>query len=125
MVDTARAACEILAMLRCRVVLAGLMALFALFAGTPSTGLAQESAAHVFCRMSWASQPDQLSACIDAQIAGAKSVVRWLDWAKTSGDPAALFIIDTFETCQTRWSPDYQQIDACLRAGSPLSPPDG
>ena len=91
----------------------------------PAAALAEDSAAHAFCRMSWASQPDQLTACVNAQIAGAKSVVRWLDWAKSSGDPAALHIISTFEECSERWNPDYQQIDACLRAGSPLSPPEG
>ena len=84
---------------------------------------AEESAAHVFCRMSWGSQPDRMTACVNAQIAGARSVVRWLDWAKKSADPAAQFIITTFESCSERWAPDYQQIDACLRAGSPLSPP--
>ncbi len=90
-----------------------------------SAVLAEDSAAHAFCRMSWASQPDQLTDCVNAQIAGAKSVVRWLDWAKSSGDPAALHVISTFEACSERWSPDYQQIEACLRAGSPLSPPGG
>ncbi len=122
MVDSAPASCDFQGMLRSRVVLAGLVALYAV---APSPGLAEESAAHAFCRMSWASQPDRLKRCVNAQISGAKSVVRWLDWAKTSGDPAALYIITTFEECQKRWSPDYQQIDACLRAGSPLAPPGG
>jgi len=84
---------------------------------------AQTSTAHTLCRMSWASQPDKLSACVNAQIAGAKSVIRWLDWAKQSGDPAALHIISTFEACSERWNPDYQKIDECLRAGTPLAPP--
>lgn len=98
---------------------------FAILMVLSSPAEAEDSAAHTFCRMSWASQPDRLTDCVNAQIAGAKSVVRWLDWAKSSGDPAALFIISTFEECSLRWTPDYQQIDACLRAGSPLSPPGG
>ena len=102
-----------------------LVCLFVFLWGIASAVLAEDSAAHAFCRMSWASQPDQLTDCVNAQIAGAKSVVRWLDWAKSSGDPAALHVISTFEACSERWSPDYQQIEACLRAGSPLSPPGG
>lgn len=104
----------------CKFVFTGL---FALVIAAPAPGQAEESAAHVFCRMSWASQPDRLTACVNAQIAGAKSVVRWLDWAKRTNDPAALHIISTFEDCSARWAPDYQQIDACLRDGTPLSPP--
>lgn len=91
---------------------------------TPPPLLAENSAAHRFCRMSWASQPDRMTACVNAQIAGAKSVVRWLDWAKKTNDPAAIHIISTFEACSQRWGPDYHQIAACLRAGTPLAPPD-
>jgi len=109
-------------MMRCKVVLAWALTLFAI---SPSTGLTEESAAHVFCRMNWASQPDRLSECVKAQNAGATSIIRWLDWAKQSGDPAALHIISTYEHCNARWSPDFQLIEACLRAGSPLAPPGG
>ncbi len=102
-----------------------LVGLFALILALSPPAKAEESAAHAFCRMSWASQPDRMTSCVNAQIAGAKSVVRWLDWAKSSGDPAALHILATFEACSQRWSPDYEQIEACLRAGSPLAPPGG
>ena len=119
MVDTVRAACQFPGMVH--HVWASLW-LFAILLVSPPLA-AEESAAHTFCRMSWASQPDRLTECVNDQIAGARSVVRWLDWAKRTNDPAAQHIISTFEACSQRWSPDYRQIDACLRAGSPLSPP--
>lgn len=121
-VDSAALACQLSVMIQpVRV----LISFFAFLWVIPAPAQAEDSAAHTFCRMSWASQPGRLTDCVNAQIAGAKSVVRWLDWAKSSGDPAALHILSTFEACSERWNPDYQQIDACLRAGSPLSPPGG
>lgn len=119
-VDTIDLTCHLSRMFR---QVCALIWLFAFFSNS-SPVAAEESTAHVFCRMSWASQPDQMTDCVNAQIDGARSVIRWLDWAKTSGDPAALHILSTFEACSLRWNPDYQQIDACLRAGSPLSPPE-
>lgn len=97
--------------------------MLATFLVAPVFAAAQDSDAHRFCRMSWASEPAKLNACVQDQIAGAQAVIRWLDWAKTSADPAALFIISAFENCQDRWSPDYKLIEACLRAESPLTPP--
>lgn len=98
--------------------------LFAALVSTPSSGRAEDSAAHVFCHMNWASQPDKLTECVNAQIDGARSVIRWLDWAKQSSDPAALHIISTYEACSARWSPDFHLIETCLRAGTPLTPPE-
>ena len=106
-------------MFRCFLSSSACLALASLSGGA----FAQDSAAHSFCRMSWASQPAAMDQCVNAQIAGAQSVVRWLDWAKRSNDPAAVFILTTFEDCRLRWSPDYERIDACLKTGSPLSPP--
>lgn len=121
MVDMARKPCHLPRMV---IRVWAFIWLFAI-ALTPPPLAAEDSAAHSFCRMSWASQPDRLTQCVNAQIAGARSIVRWLDWAKRSNDPAAQYILSTFDACSQKWSPDYQQIDACLRAGSPLSPPGG
>ena len=87
--------------------------------------LAQESDAHRFCDMQWASEVEKRSACVRQQIAGAQNIVRYLDWAKVSPGPDGQHVVDTFELCQNRWAPDFHMVDQCLRARALIAPPEG
>lgn len=84
---------------------------------------AERSAAHDFCAMQWASEPAMLNQCVSRQIAGAQSVVRYLDWAKASPGPDGQHVVDTFELCRSKWAPDYYLVDNCLRARALIAPP--
>lgn len=85
---------------------------------------AQDSDAHRFCAMQWASDKERMSECVSRQIAGAQSVVRYLDWAKASPGPDGQHVVGVFEFCRDRWAPDYAMVDACLRARALIAPPN-
>ena len=90
------------------------------------TGLAQSngrSAAHDFCGMQWASDTAKMNQCVSRQIAGAQSIVKYLDWAKASPGPDGQHVVDTFELCREKWAPDFYLVDNCLRARALIAPP--
>ena len=90
----------------------------------PVWAVAEGSDAHRFCAMQWASDEPRRSECVRLQIAGAQSVVRYLDWAKASAGPDGRHVVGVFEFCRDRWSPDYHLVDACLRARALIAPPE-
>ena len=67
--------------------------------------------------------PADREPCVAAQIQGAREVVRYLTWAKTSSDAATTHIIELSEDCARLWSPDYAAIAACLKSRAAISPP--
>ncbi|MEL7464038.1 MAG: hypothetical protein AAFN79_08230 [Pseudomonadota bacterium] len=96
-----------------------------IFAALGHGALAEtRSAAHQFCAMQWASDQARMTDCVGRQIDGARSIVRYLDWAKASPGPDGRHVVDTFEFCSNRWSPDFHRVDACLRARALIAPPE-
>lgn len=90
---------------------------------TAGRAASQESDAHRFCAMQWASDEARLHECVGRQIAGAQIVVRYLDWAKVSAGPDGEHVIGMFEECRGLWAPDYHLVAECLRAGALIAPP--
>ncbi len=91
---------------------------------TPAGGVAEESSpAHEFCRMTSASDPVAFQTCVDQQILGAQSIVRYLKWAQSTGGPSGERVLRVLDFCRDRWIPDHQLIDNCLRARALIPPP--
>lgn len=97
----------------------------ALLVAEPRPAEADESVAHRFCAMQWASDRTRMAECVAAQIAGAQVVVRYLDWAKASPGPDGQHVVGVFELCSDLWTPDYAMVAACLRARALIAPPSG
>ena len=94
-----------------------------LFMAAAAPATAQQSDAHQFCAMQWASDEAKRSQCVRRQIEGAQSIVRYLDWAKASPGPDGQHVIGVFELCRGKWAPDYYLVDNCLRARALIRPP--
>ena len=108
----------------CRVAILPALAMFCIFSGgVGQTNANESSPAHQFCQMTSASDPAGFQTCVNQQIQGAQSIVRYMKWSQETGGPAGERVLQVMEFCRDRWMPDHHMTDNCLRARALIPPP--